>query len=702
MEYSLYHTAAVRVLPLGAGSEVGRSCVVAQFRNTFIMFDCGVHPAYTGISSLPFFDLINPLEIDAILVTHFHLDHAGSLPYFTERTSFKGKVYMTHPTRAIFRWLLNDYVRVSNASSKNDLFTEKELAQCYDKIIPIDYGQEIKLKSIIFTAYNAGHVLGAAMFLVRNEDVSLLYTGDYSREEDRHLRAAQIPLARIDVLVSESTYGVQCHQSKEERESRFTSEVSEIVRRGGKCLLPVFALGRAQELLLILDEYWESCRDLQGIPIYYASALAKRCMAVYQTYLNMMNDKIQRMAEISNPFHFKHVQSIKNVEAYEDRGPCVMMASPGMLQNGLSRDLFEMWCGDRRNGCIIPGYCVEGTLAKELLCDPEEILSLKGHRLAVKASINYISFSAHVDFIQNAEFIEECKTPEVVLVHGEGSEMGRLRSALIHRSEVKGGSISVHTPRNGEWVEIQGPGHLTGRYIGSEIPSEIEGVVHIAEDGNVSVVQKTDLFKLDMSEIKMQEIIRVQGMPFSLFTANASQILPHSSIVVEKDRVEIEGVVITDGGGHSLVLQWESSFERDAIANCLIMAITSTDGAIDRETTRKAVQEAAREAPKEASKKSIRESTKKNVQSKAKSAHPESRASGPQGPPKHCLESAAQIFATYFKSSYEKGCLVIEEGDQKIEITQQGVTGSKPLAEKVQEIFDSVSWVLEKEGLDKT
>lgn len=678
MERALYHTAAARILPLGAGSEVGRSCVVGQFRNTFIMFDCGVHPAHIGISSLPFFDLINPAEIDAVLVTHFHLDHAGSLPYFTERTSFNGKVYMTHPTRAIFRWLLNDYVRVSNASAKNDLYTEKELAQCYEKIIPIDYGQEIKLKSVTFTAYNAGHVLGAAMFLVRNEDVSLLYTGDYSREEDRHLKAAQIPQAKVDVLVSESTYGVQCHQSKEERESRFTTEVSEIVRRGGKCLLPVFALGRAQELLLILDEHWEACKDLQGIPIYYASALAKRCMAVYQTYLNMMNDKIQQMAEISNPFHFKYVQSIKNVEAYEDRGPCVVMASPGMLQNGLSRDLFEMWCGDRRNGCIIPGYCVEGTLAKDLLCDPDEIVSLKGHRLSVNSSINYISFSAHVDFIQNAEFIEGCRAPEVVLVHGEGTEMGRLKSALIHRREVKGETVSVHTPRNGEWVEIQGPGHLTGRYIGSSIPEEVEGVVQVARDGAVSVVGLNELSKLGMSKMKIQETIRVQGMSFESFSGRAPEILPNCSISIDKDKnkIEIEGVSVVDNGNGALLLSWESSFERDAIANCLIMAITSMNDRIDRDTVKDNI----------------------NINSiDGNTTTDKSNKSNKSAPPKHCLKAVAEILATYFDSAYDNGCLTVREGEKMVEITKKGMFGSESLAKKVQEIFDSVSWAVEKE-----
>lgn len=128
--------------------------------------------------------------------------------------------------------------------------------------------------------------------------------------------------------------------------------------------MPVFALGRAQELLLILDEFWEEHPELDSIPIYYASSLAKRCMAVYQTYINMMNARIRKQFAISNPFIFKHISNLKNVEQFEDSGPCVMMASPGMLQNGLSRELYERWAPDKKNGLVITGYCVENTPAR--------------------------------------------------------------------------------------------------------------------------------------------------------------------------------------------------------------------------------------------------------------------------------------------------------------------------------------------------
>lgn len=189
-----------------------------------------------------------------------------------------------------------------------------------------------------------------------------------------------------------------------EREKRFTELVRDIVEtRRGKCLLPVFALGRAQELLLILDEYWSSTPSLHSTPVYYASALAKKAMSAYMTYVNMMNNGIRTAAQISNPFQFKHVVNLSMktgamLDLLEESGPCVVMASPGMLQNGLSRELLETWAPDPENGCIITGYCVEGTLAKHILTEPESISSITGGgKIPLRMSVTYISFSAHAD-----------------------------------------------------------------------------------------------------------------------------------------------------------------------------------------------------------------------------------------------------------------------------------------------------------------
>ncbi|CBI29794.3 unnamed protein product, partial [Vitis vinifera] len=360
------------ITPLGAGNEVGRSCVYMSYKGKTILFDCGIHPAYSGMAALPYFDEIDPSTIDVLLVTHFHLDHAASLPYFLEKTTFKGRVFMTHATKAIYKLLLSDYVKVSKVSVEDMLYDEQDILRSMDKIEVIDFHQTLEVNGIRFWCYTAGHVLGAAMFMVDIAGVRVLYTGDYSREEDRHLRAAEIPQFCPDICIIESTYGVQLHQPRHVREKRFTDVIHSTISQGGRVLIPAYALGRAQELLLILDEYWSNHPELHNVPIYYASPLAKRCMAVYQTYINSMNERIRNQFANSNPFDFKHISPLKSIENFNDVGPSVVMASPGGLQSGLSRQLFDMWCSDKKNACVIPGYVVGGTLAKTIINEPKE------------------------------------------------------------------------------------------------------------------------------------------------------------------------------------------------------------------------------------------------------------------------------------------------------------------------------------------
>ncbi|KAM0673989.1 endoribonuclease ysh1 [Gurleya vavrai] len=476
-------TEKIVFMPLGAGNEVGRSCMYLKYLNTSILFEIGIHPAYVGTAGLPFLDLIDLSIIDAIFVTHFHLDHAGALPYLTERTNFKGKVYMTHPTKAILKYLLNDYTRLVNSSSELDFYSEGDLKNCYDKITAIDYHQEVNIKEFKISALNAGHVLGAAMFLMKIKKTILLYTGDYSREEDRHLKPAESP-GKLDVLISESTYGVQCHLPREEREKRFTSAIKEIVMRGGKVLLPVFALGRAQEILLILEEYWQRNKEIQHIPIFYASALAKKCIGIYQTY-SSSNKRVS--------FNFKFINNIVNYE--DSKKPCVVMASPGMLQSGLSRDLFEKWCEDKKNGVIVPGYCVNGTLAKEIMNEPDEIESIRGGKLKLKCSIDFISFSAHVDYLQNSQFIEECNPKFLFLVHGEMNEMHRLKNALKREN--------IFCLKNGESHEIEICREKSVKMKNVVVDKEFEGI--LKGDG-----EDFELFmREDLKEINLIQKVKI-------------------------------------------------------------------------------------------------------------------------------------------------------------------------------------------------
>ena len=507
-----------------------------------IMFDCGVHPAYSGLASLPFFDPVDLDEVDVLLATHFHLDHAAALPYLMEKTNFnpKARVFMTHPTKAIYKTLMSDFVRVSHHSSDDNLYSEADVLRTMPRIESIDYHQEVSVDGIRFWAYNAGHVLGAAMFMVEIAGVRVLYTGDFSREEDRHLKSAEVPPARPDVLIVESTYGVQVHEPRRVREARFTQRVASVVRRGGRVLMPVFALGRAQELLLILDEFWEANPDIQDVPIYYASALAKRCMSVYQTYINMMNDAVRRRYDVGNPFAFKYVSSLRSIDDLDDRNPCVVMASPGMLQSGLSRELFERWCPDKRSGLILSGYSVEGTLAKHVLTEPVSITRMDGKEVPLRCSVDYITFSAHSDFLQTSSFIDACHPGNIVLVHGSSEEMSRLRMALDQRYN-RGPPerrIALFTPKNSHTVALAFRGATIAKAIGvlpKHAPADgtrVAGVM-VRKDFTHTLMAPDDLqryTRLGLSRIR-QRLVLPLAVPMAALARELAKLF--ESVTVE-------------------------------------------------------------------------------------------------------------------------------------------------------------------------
>ncbi|TPX56229.1 hypothetical protein PhCBS80983_g04699 [Powellomyces hirtus] len=494
---------------------------------------------------------------------------------------------MTHPTKAIYKWLLSDYVKISNLSAEDQLYDEQDLLRSYEKIEVVDYHQEVDVEGIRFTPYNAGHVLGAAMFLIEIAGVRVLYTGDYSREEDRHLMAAEKPPnVTPEVLICESTYGVQSHEPRVEREARFTRMVHDVVARGGRCLLPVFALGRAQELLLILDEYWQAHPELHTVPIYYASSLAKKCMTVFQTYTNMMNARIRQQVKISNPFQFKHISNLKSMAHFDDVGPCVMMASPGMLQNGLSRELLELWCVDKRNGVIIPGYVVEGTLGKQILSQPEEITSMSGAKLPLRLTVEYISFSAHVDYRENSAFIEEVGASNLVLVHGDSNEMGRLKSALQSKYAERDIPLHIHTPKNCETVELYFRGEKMAKTIGhlaTHPPtnaSPLTGIL-VCRDFTYHLLDPRDLPEftdLVPASLTQRQTVPCRA-PFGIVKWYLENMYGPVEVLAKRSFVVFDTVKVTQAPNlRTYTLEWEGDAVNDMIADSVVAVIVREAG----------------------------------------------------------------------------------------------------------------------------
>mmetsp|Transcript_13037 Transcript_13037/g.25324 ORF Transcript_13037/g.25324 Transcript_13037/m.25324 type:complete len:818 (+) Transcript_13037:134-2587(+) len=441
--------------PLGSGREVGRSCHVLEFKGKRILLDCGIHPGKEGDELLPFFDRTDLSKIDICLITHFHLDHAAALPYLTERTSFKGQVFMTSCTKAILRLVLKDYVRIlANDPNNAPVYTQEQLTRCLERCQTIGLHQSIEIQGIKITPYLAGHVLGAAMFMLEIAGVRILYTGDYSREDDRHLPGAEIPSGRPDVLIVEATFGVLVHESREEREKRFTDTVEMIVRRGGNCLIPMGALGAVQELLLILEDHWNKNPDLRGINIYHTSRIANEALKVYKAFINVMNADM-RSRQLSDPWNLQNIGSLGENEVIQP--PAVVLASPGYLQSGTSRRLFELWCSDRRNGVILAGYSVEGTLAKELskAGSVKEIESLNGTMLTVDCDIKTITFAAHSDYPGTKSFVDQLKPKNIIFVHGEKEQMRKLNLDLGRDPTLRELGTQFFRPENGQTVNLR-------------------------------------------------------------------------------------------------------------------------------------------------------------------------------------------------------------------------------------------------------
>lgn len=443
-------------------------------------------------------------------MSSFHQDHSASLPYVLAKTNFAGRVYMTHPTKAIYKWTTQDAVRVHNTHAPSSstsgtdgyvsqLYTEQDILSTLPMIQTISFHTTHSHNGIRFTPYPAGHVLGACMYLIEIAGLNILFTGDYSRETDRHLIPAAVPRnIKVDCLITESTFGISTRTPRQERENALIKSITAILNRGGRVLMPTTAVGNTQELMLIMEDYWQRHEEYRRFPMYYASGLARKVMIVYQTYVETMNETIRAKFQASaasasdssssgGPWDFNYIRQLKSIDRFEDSGPSVVLASPGMLQNGPSRTLLEKWAPDAKNGVVITGYSVEGTMAKEIMKEPDQIQAVTGKRNAGmqlgkrlgaladgerqmiprRCTVQEFNFAVHVDGQENREFIEEVGAPVVILVHGEKHNMARLKSRLLGLGKMK-----VYSPANCEEVRIPFRQDKIARVVG-RLASEI-------------------------------------------------------------------------------------------------------------------------------------------------------------------------------------------------------------------------------------
>ncbi|RWS31155.1 cleavage and polyadenylation specificity factor-like protein [Leptotrombidium deliense] len=444
--------ANIKVTPLGAGQDVGRSCILVSINGKNVMLDCGMHMGYNDERRFPDLNYITkegPLNehLDCVIISHFHLDHCGALPYMTEMVGYSGPIYMTHPTKAITPILLEDFRKITvDKKGETNFFTSQMIKDCMKKVIAVNLHETIEVDDeLSIKAYYAGHVLGAAMFKITVGQQSVVYTGDYNMTPDRHLGSAWIDKCRPELLITESTYATTIRDSKRCRERDFLMKVHDCIDNGGKVLIPVFALGRAQELCILLETYWE--RMNLKVPIYFAVGLTEKATNYYKMFITWTNQKIKKTFVQRNMFDFKHIKPFDR--AYIDNpGPMVVFATPGMLHAGLSLQLFKKWAPFENNMVIMPGYCVQGTIGHKILGGAKRV-EFDKQVLEVKMAVEYMSFSAHADAKGIMQLIHSCEPQNVLLVHGEACKMEFLQGKIKQEF-----GLDCYMPANGETVSI--------------------------------------------------------------------------------------------------------------------------------------------------------------------------------------------------------------------------------------------------------
>ncbi|KAK7274137.1 hypothetical protein RIF29_15214 [Crotalaria pallida] len=442
----------IETLVLGAGQEVGKSCVVVTINGKRIMFDCGMHMGRIDATRYPEFNRISDSgdfnsAISCVIITHFHLDHVGALPYFTEVCGYSGPIYMTYPTKALSPLMLEDNRKVMvDRRGEEEQFTTDHIAECMKKVIAIDLKQTVQVdEDLQIRAYYAGHVIGAAMFHAKVGDAEMVYTGDYNMTPDRHLGAAQIDRLRLDLLITESTYATTIRDSKYAREREFLKAVHKCVSGGGKVLIPTFALGRAQELCILLDDYWE--RMNLKVPIYFSSGLTIQANMYYKMLLSWTSQKVKDTYSKHNAFDFKNVHNFER-SMIDAPGPCVLFATPGMISGGFSLEVFKHWAPSENNLVTLPGYCVPGTVGHKLMSGkPSKIDLDPDTQIDIRCQVHQLAFSPHTDSKGIMDLVKFLSPKHVILVHGEKPKMISLKEKI--HSEL---GIQCYHPANNETV----------------------------------------------------------------------------------------------------------------------------------------------------------------------------------------------------------------------------------------------------------
>ncbi|PIN91771.1 beta-CASP ribonuclease aCPSF1 [Candidatus Pacearchaeota archaeon CG10_big_fil_rev_8_21_14_0_10_31_9] len=451
----------IRLTMLGSGRQVGRSCILLQTPISKILLDCGIDVASHGADRFPYFDIpefdIN--AIDAVILSHAHLDHCGLLPYLY-KMGYKGPLYMTTPTRDITALLALDFIGVAYKQAATPLFSSQDIKEMVKHSICLNFNEVTDVTpDIRITFYNSGHALGSAMVHINigNGSHNLLYGADMKYIKTRLLDPAITNFPRVESLIIESTYGGKADilPPRAESENTLLEYIKKTIEREGKVLIPELGLGRAQETMLIMDDAIRSGK-LPPIPVY-VDGMIWDINAIHTAYPDFLSNTVRsQIFQDKNPFvsdTFKQVGSAQERKQVIEGGPCVVLATSGMLVGGASVEYLKHFAGNKRNSILFVCYQGVGSLGRQIQEGIKEWNTDSGETIPIELEVHKIDgFSAHAGRTELLNFVKNCKPKpkRVIINHGEVSKSLDLASSLYKIERVE-----TNVPRNLETIRLK-------------------------------------------------------------------------------------------------------------------------------------------------------------------------------------------------------------------------------------------------------
>lgn len=449
---------------LGGAMEVGGSCIYLRIAGKGILMDCGIRQSGTK-DPLPDFRTIQEQGgVDAILISHAHMDHIGTLPIIS-RAYPLARIYMTAMTADLTRVLLYDSLKImANREDEIPHYSEPDVRAMLGRIYPVGFQTPFPIfDDFTLTLYPAGHIAGAACIYLVTREGSLFYSGDFSSFSQRTIEGIRIPRLRPDIAIVEATYGSRLHSNRQVEEMRLIELVRECIQQKKKILIPAFALGRAQEVLLILRSAIQN-QELPPVPVY-VDGMVRDINSMYTRNPTFLKNALgKRILKGMEPFYTKEIQAVAPTQKREEllscSDPLILLSSSGMLTGGPSAQ-YARELAPSENACIIiTGYQDEESPGRQLLSLMENLenasLTINGCTVPVKCRIEQVGLSAHGDKSEITALLERLSARHIFLVHGNPKsiqELGGELAASDYRRQIylpecgQSYDISLHTKR---------------------------------------------------------------------------------------------------------------------------------------------------------------------------------------------------------------------------------------------------------------